>query len=553
MSVEAAAASASAGASAGASAAASGSVSSAQTRPTALELVSVASAPSEVAHTRRPPASGNAPGSPLSTPSKSRSVAALAPAAMDGGKAGIAGICGGARWLVACSAVLVLLLTIIVGCATRDPFYATHWTKWNASGGGIIKFVRRGLLALPAAGPGPLCDLYHGQWVQTQQPAYYSGEKCGWISTSFACARSNRPLEMRQYERLRWQPNGCNMTRFSAEGFFSRMRKKSIAFVGDSLGQEPFQSLLCMLAPEGPPKNMSDPASPIQDVRKDYGFFPTPRDSHRPDRAYRFVASNTTVIFRWSTTLCEIEPLNKENGTQGNALHLDRPDTFLRDYLKKLDVVVLNTGHHWDRVEMNQNALRFYLNGTLAPPVNRRPMVMWLALKTAVRSVCVWIDDQLKQTSSGAGDGGGEGARQKLGSGVQLPGLATGGGAKQTTAIFGTPDTKPMVFLRSISPRHSKGDKNGTGGCVQLKYPLGDAEVASMTTRDAIKEDGVLGTSVRLLNTTHLSAYRGDAHPAGWDPRYVTAKGQDCLHWCLPGVPDMWNELVYTHIVAREG
>ncbi|CAI7916141.1 unnamed protein product, partial [Closterium sp. NIES-53] len=412
--------------------------------------------------------SRNIPSSPLSTPSnrsQSRSLAALA-AAMDGGKAGGAGICGGIRSVATFSAALVLLRTIIVGFATRDSIDASHWTKWNASGGDSTSNVRRGLLALPAAGPGPLCDLYHGQWVYTPQPApaspvspqpapaplYYSGERCGWISTSFACARSNRPLEMREYERLRWQPNGCNLTLFSADGFLSRMRNKSIAFVGDSLGQEQFQSLLCMLAPEGPPKNMSDPSSPIQDVGKDYGF------SKSPDRAYRFVASNTTVVFRWSTFLCEVERFNKENGTQG-ALHLDRPDTFLRDFLKQLDVVVLNTGHHWNRVEINKYALKFFLNGSLAPPVNRRPMVMWLALKTAVRSLCVWIDAQLKQTNQG-----------QVGIGVQLPGLATGGGAKLTTAIFPTPDTKPMVFLRSISPRHEMaGGKGSRGGCVQFK------------------------------------------------------------------------------------
>ncbi|CAI5466608.1 unnamed protein product [Closterium sp. Yama58-4] len=472
---------------------------------------------------------GDVAGSPLSTSSTSRSLAALA-VAMGGGKAGGAGFCGGARWRATCSAALLLVTMVLLTSSGK---------RWNASLGDAIRSVRRGLLAFPAASSPPQCDLYHGQWVPTQQPPYYSGDKCAWISSSFACARSNRPLDMRQYERLRWQPNGCNVTRFSADGFFSRMQNKSIAFVGDSLGQEPFQSLLCMLAPEGPPKNMSDPASPIQDARKDYGLLPTPQDSHRPDRAYRFVKSNTTVIFRWSTTLCEVEPLNKGNGSQDKALHLDRPDTFLRDNLNKLDVVVLNTGHHWDRVEMNQNGLKFYLNGTMAPLVNRRPMLMWFALKTAMRSLSLWIDAQLKQT--------------KLGSNATLPGLATGGGAKLATAMFGTPDTKPMVFLRSISPRHSKGDKNGTGGCAQLKYPFGDAEVANMTTRDDIKEAAVLGTSVHLLNITNLSAYRGDAHPAGWDPRYVSAQGQDCLHWCLPGVPDTWNELVYTHIVAREG
>ncbi|CAI5466610.1 unnamed protein product [Closterium sp. Yama58-4] len=283
------------------------------------------------------------------------------------------------------------------------------------------------------------------------------------------------------------------------------------------------------------------------------------------------------MIFRWTTCLCEIEPFNKEDWTQGQAMHLDRPDTFLRDFLKDLDVVVLNTGHHWNRGKMKEYALEFFLNGSKAPPVKRRPMVMALALKTAIRSVSVWIDEQLKGSGGEGGllvklgerkregegkgegegelggeDGGGDGVRRQLGSGVELPAFVAGGGVKLETAIFATPDTKPMVFLRSITPRHfMEGEWDSGGRCDHLKHPFGEVEVANMTLRDPEKEDGVLGTSVHLLNITHLSAYRGDAHPAIWDPRSDTPKGQDCLHWCLPGVPDTWNELVYTHIVER--
>ncbi|CAI5466609.1 unnamed protein product [Closterium sp. Yama58-4] len=402
-------------------------------------------------------------------------------------------------------------------------------------------------LALPAAGPGPLCDLYQGRWVHTRQAALYSGEKCGWMFEYYACARSNRPLDMRQYERLRWQPNGCNTTRFSAEGFFERMRNKRIAFVGDSLGQQQFQSLLCVLAPEGPPKNMSDPSSPIQDVSKEYSRKATGPGGRQPiDKAFRFVASNTTVIFRWSALLCDVEPFNKRNWMQGQALHLDQPDVFLKDFLKQLDVVVLNTGHHWYRDEMTWNVLEFYVNGSRAPLVKGQPIGPWPALKIATRSLSLWIDEQLKNTSKehllrkpgegegreGGGEGGGEGARRKLGSaGVEIPAFAAGGGSKMSTAIFGTPETKPMVLLRSVSPRHFIGEKPGTSGtCTHLKHPFGDAEVAVMLTTDAMKEDGVLGTSVHLLNITHLSAYRGDAHPSVWDPRYDTPKGEDCLH-----------------------
>ncbi|WOK96819.1 hypothetical protein Cni_G05527 [Canna indica] len=51
-----------------------------------------------------------------------------------------------------------------------------------------------------------------------------------------------------------------------------------------------------------------------------------------------------------------------------------------------------------------------------------------------------------------------------------------------------------------------------------------------------------------LLNVTQMTARRKDGHlsvfyfgPSGHAPLYK----QDCSHWCLPGVPDSWNELLY--------
>ena len=37
-----------------------------------------------------------------------------------------------------------------------------------------------------------------------------------------------------------------------------------------------------------------------------------------------------------------------------------------------------------------------------------------------------------------------------------------------------------------------------------------------------------------------MSSYRQDAHPSS---QTKTAAPTDCKHWCLPGVPDHWNEI----------
>lgn len=47
------------------------------------------------------------------------------------------------------------------------------------------------------------------------------------------------------------------------------------------------------------------------------------------------------------------------------------------------------------------------------------------------------------------------------------------------------------------------------------------------------------GSNFHILDITHLSEFRADAHPS-------TAGGKmhdDCMHWCLPGVTDTWNDL----------
>ncbi|KAL6138937.1 hypothetical protein ACLB2K_064215 [Fragaria x ananassa] len=65
------------------------------------------------------------------------------------------------------------------------------------------------------------------------------------------------------------------------------------------------------------------------------------------------------------------------------------------------------------------------------------------------------------------------------------------------------------------------------------------------------------GLDVQMLNITQLSQYRKEGHPSiyrkQWDvltEEQLTNPSSfaDCIHWCLPGVPDVWNELLYAYI-----
>lgn len=59
-----------------------------------------------------------------------------------------------------------------------------------------------------------------------------------------------------------------------------------------------------------------------------------------------------------------------------------------------------------------------------------------------------------------------------------------------------------------------------------------------------------------LLNVTDLTSRRKDGHSSVYflGPKRGPAPlhRQDCSHWCLPGVPDSWNELLYALFLKQE-
>ncbi|KAL9679081.1 hypothetical protein QQ045_016935 [Rhodiola kirilowii] len=63
-------------------------------------------------------------------------------------------------------------------------------------------------------------------------------------------------------------------------------------------------------------------------------------------------------------------------------------------------------------------------------------------------------------------------------------------------------------------------------------------------------EDGY--NQVQFLNITYLAEFRIDAHPSKYrEPGTPQPAPQDCSHWCLPGVPDTWNEVLYANLLAK--
>lgn len=57
-------------------------------------------------------------------------------------------------------------------------------------------------------------------------------------------------------------------------------------------------------------------------------------------------------------------------------------------------------------------------------------------------------------------------------------------------------------------------------------------------------------TPVTVLHVTPMGAFRSDAHVGTWSDNPSVP---DCSHWCLPGVPDTWNEILLSMMLSKDG
>lgn len=128
-------------------------------------------------------------------------------------------------------------------------------------------------------------------------------------------------------------------------------------------------------------------------------------------------------------------------------------------------------------------------------------------------------------------------------------------------------DQKAFVFLRTTTPDHFENGEWFSGGTCNRSVPFKEGEVEmrdiDCTMRDIELEEfgkatGIgteKGVTLKLLDTTSLSLLRPDGHPGPYRQFQPFAKDKnakvqnDCLHWCLPGPIDSWNDLLMEMMV----
>ncbi|XAR62405.1 hypothetical protein NMG60_11017148 [Bertholletia excelsa] len=103
------------------------------------------------------------------------------------------------------------------------------------------------------------------------------------------------------------------------------------------------------------------------------------------------------------------------------------------------------------------------------------------------------------------------------------------------------------------------GQQNSGGQCDRETELIKNAiYLSDYPQKMRVLEDVMKGmkTAVLYLNVRRMADYRKNVHPSIYrkqklteEERQSTLQCQDCSHWCLPGVPDMWNELLYFQLL----
>ncbi|XP_010535816.1 PREDICTED: protein trichome birefringence-like 5 [Tarenaya hassleriana] len=343
------------------------------------------------------------------------------------------------------------------------------------------------------------CDLYKGTWVKDDQYPLYQPGSCPYVDEAFDCQRNGRRDS--DYLQWRWKPDDCDLPRFNATDFLARLRGKRLMLVGDSMNRNQFESMLCVLR-EGLSNKSSMYEVNGHKITKGRGYY-----------VFKFEDYNCTVEFVRSHFLVKEGVRINAQGSSNPTLSIDQIDKTNARW-KRADILVFNTGHWWVHGKTARGK-NYYKEGDYIYP----KFDATEAYRRALRTWAKWIDKNVK------------------------------------------PDKK-LVFYRGYSSAHFRGGEWDSGGSCNgevepvFKGSILDSYPLKMKiVEEAVKE---MKVPVILLNVTKLTNFRKDGHPSIYgktntDGKKVSTKRQDCSHWCLPGVPDAWNHLIYSSLLLQTG
>ncbi|GFP91932.1 protein trichome birefringence-like 25 [Phtheirospermum japonicum] len=345
--------------------------------------------------------------------------------------------------------------------------------------------------------PAEVSDNYtaqNGDWVQDFDGPIYTNTTCNTIEAPQNCMKNGRPDS--DYVYWRWKPTDCGLPKLDPKKFLKIMGDKSLAFVGDSIMRNHVQSLLCIL-------------SQVEQAVEIY------HDEPYKNRRWTFPSHNFTVSVVWAPFLTKASTFEDDNGVSSGLiqLHLDEPDTKWTKQYKNFDFIVIGGGKWFLKSAI------YYENNTIVGCHNCNDMnITELGFVNAYRKAL-----------------------------------------NSTLKLISRSNHKAHVFFRTTTPDHFENGEWNTGGYCNRTRPFKEGEIEideidEMMRNVELEEfenAAAAGLGLRLFDTTLLSLLRPDGHPGvyrkfyPYDWKDKNAKIQyDCLHWCLPGPIDSWNDIM---------
>ncbi|GAV63972.1 PC-Esterase domain-containing protein/PMR5N domain-containing protein [Cephalotus follicularis] len=338
------------------------------------------------------------------------------------------------------------------------------------------------------------CDLFDGNWIRDDSYPLYRPLSCSFIDEQFNCIKNGRADK--DYQKYKWKPKSCTLPRLDGGALLDLLRGKRLVFVGDSLNRNMWESLVCIL------KNSVKDQSKVYEANG--------RQHFRGEASYSFVFQDygCSVEFFVSPFLVQEWEMPDENGTKKETLRLDLIGRYSDQY-KSADIIVFNTGHWWTHDKTSKGKDYYQEGSHVYGELN-----VLEAFRKALTTWARWVDANVNPMKS-------------------------------------------LVFFRGYSASHfSGGQWNSGGACDNETEPINnDIYLKPYPPKMTVLESVLKGmkTHVTYLNITRLTDYRKDGHPSIYrDRRTASLRFQDCSHWCLPGVPDSWNEIFYAKLLVKQ-